>query len=95
MEIFYNNKVHLVDVLETKPNEFVNIINVNLNVDFDSPLDGCENCDGGGETKIPECPSTNVMYTPPQISRVENYKTYKSWSNGFVPFSGKGYRLGP
>ena len=34
LQIFYNNKVHLVDVLETKPNEFINIINVNLNVDF-------------------------------------------------------------
>lgn len=94
LQIFYNNKVHLVDVLETKPNEFINIINVNLNVDFDTPLDddSCEDC--GGETKVPECPSTNVIYTPPEVSRVENYKIYKPWSNGFVPFSGKGYRLG-
>ena len=36
------NKVFMVDVVETKPSEIVEIINTDINVDFDKALDYVE-----------------------------------------------------
>jgi hypothetical protein len=71
-----NGTLHYVDVVETLPTEVIQIINTNLNVDFDQPLDYKE------PAPIKNCTD--------KVSE----QIYKPWSNGFVPFSGKGYSLG-
>ncbi len=45
------NRVYYVDVVETKPAPVINIVNVNINVDFDTPLDYVE---PEQEEKIPD-----------------------------------------
>ena len=78
------DKIHLIDVIETKPSEVIKIINTNVNVDFDTPLDD-----------IPKCPDISYNSLPiKQNNREELLKKYKTWGNGFVPFSGKGNTLG-
>ena len=98
------NKIFRVDVLDTKPTEIIQIINTNLNVDFDEPFD---------IKKSPPCPSVeNVIIRPEENkqsdiqipeepfngpfvnNRQELLKKYRQWSNGFIPFSGRGWRLG-
>lgn len=76
------NTLYYVDVVETQPTEVIQIINTNLNVDFDQPLDYKE--------PVKNCTTENVKLR--DVS--EQMKVYKPWSNGFVPFSGKGHRLG-
>jgi ubiquitin fusion degradation protein 1 len=41
ISIYYKelNKVYFIDILETKPEQVIKIINVNVNVDFEEPLD--------------------------------------------------------
>ena len=81
------NEVHLIDVIETKPSEVIKILNTNINVDFDTPLD-----DTGD---IPNCPDISFNSLPQNsIIREDLLKKYKPWKNGFVPFSGKGNKLG-
>jgi len=77
-------KIYHIDVLETKPTEVIQIINTNLNVDFDKPFDYKESEDN------PPCPSNNLPF--PDVS--ENFKIFRPHANGFIPFSGKGFRLG-
>lgn len=83
------NTLHYVNIVETQPTEVIQIINTNLNVDFDKPLD----------YKEPESKSCceNVVLPNENVKLrdvSEQMKVYKPWSNGFVPFSGKGHRLG-
>ena len=92
------NKVFMVDVVETKPSEIVEIINTDINVDFDKPLDYQE---------PPPKPEVKPAWIPHQTSgnvkisqdisgstihnrRLNQYKK----TGGFVPFSGKGNVLG-
>lgn len=41
ISIYYKelNKVYFIDILETKPEQVIKIININVNVDFEEPLD--------------------------------------------------------
>tara|TARA_Y100001970_G_C14187677_1_gene833516 strand:+ start:834 stop:1661 length:828 start_codon:yes stop_codon:yes gene_type:complete len=93
------NKIYRVDILETKPTEVIKIIDTNLNVDFAPTLDSKNNENQEENVVIrpdnvqPIIPST--VYNGPIINnREELLKKYKQWSNGFIPFSGRGYRLG-
>ena len=97
------NKIYRVDVIETKPTEVIKIINTNLNVDFAPTLDSKNNEISNKEENVvikPEDSSqlthtSNIVYDGPIInSREELLKKYKQWSNGFIPFSGRGFRLG-
>ena len=93
-------EIYNIDVLETKPVECIKILNSNINVDFDTPLDGgdCGDCgDSSNEEKSspPPCPETaSENFKVPERLTYEQLKKIKPWSNGFVPFSGKGHRLG-
>ena len=92
------NKVFMVDVVETKPSEIIEIINTDINVDFDKALDYVEP-PPKQEVKpawIPHEASKNVKISQ-DISgstihsrRLNQYKK----TGGFVPFSGKGNVLG-
>ena len=42
IEIFYNEKKYLIDILETQPDEVISIINTDINIDFEAPLDYVE-----------------------------------------------------
>lgn len=96
------NKTYRVDIMETKPTEVIQIINTNLNVDFAPSLDSKrdEISNQNEEKNVVISPSDvmiddeNVYNGPIINSREELLKKYKQWSNGFIPFSGRGYRLG-
>ena len=92
------NKVFMVDVVETKPSEIVEIINTDINVDFDKALDYVEP-PPKKEVKpawIPHQTSGNVKISQDiSGSTIHNRRLnqYKK-TGGFVPFSGKGNVLG-
>ena len=85
--IYHEGKTYYIDVVEALPAPVVQIINSDINVDFDKPLDYVE----------PKPPS-------PVNERIDNskngfqsaYSKAKKYATntGFVPFSGKGNRLG-
>lgn len=86
------NRVFYIDILETKPSPIIQIINTNINVDFDAPLDYNEPEPYTEEENTKEeeeeyCP--RVIYTS-----AEDLKRFRKHSNGFVPFSGRGFKLG-
>ena len=89
------NKVFRIDIVETKPAEVISIINTDINVDFDEPLDYVS---PPPQPTAPH-PSPAINPTSPPISppSIENKKI--NYSNlqktgVFVPFSGTGNRLG-
>ena len=90
------NTLHYVNIVETQPTEVIQIINTNLNVDFDKPLDYKEP-ESKSSVENVVLPSRNVVLPSENVKLrdvTERMKVFKPWSNGFVPFSGKGYRLG-
>ena len=72
------NKVYEIDIVETKPTSTINIVDVNLEVDFDTPLDYVEPVKK--EEKVRD------------IS--ENVNDYSTMNYDMKRFPGKGYRLG-
>lgn len=71
-----SEKSYLVDIVETQPSDYIKMIDTDIEVDFDKPLDYIE-------------PIPSPEPSPPP-SPVNTFNQ----STGFVPFSGKGYKLG-
>ena len=94
------NKVFMMDIVETKPSEVIEILNADINVDFDRALDYEE-----AEASIKEAKETYVPYKSREnikinqdisgstIHQNRNINKYKK-TDGFVAFSGKGNVLG-
>ena len=82
-----------IDIVETNPAEIISIVNTDINIDFDQPLDYVE-------------PPSQPKYSPPLspvaetpqnkiISRETQLKSMQSpTTKQFVPFSGQGNKLG-
>ena len=81
------NKTYYIDVLETQPAPVVQITNSDINVDFDKPLDYVEPKPPSPVNK--KIDNSNNVF-PSAYSKAKKYGT----NTGFVPFSGKGNRLG-
>lgn len=89
-----------MNIVETKPSDIIQIINTNINVDFDKPL--IEDYSPPPAPSVDSC----CAFSPPSDIGIKNVKSiksrdisgnlkrYKNIQNGFIPFSGKGNRLG-
>ncbi len=76
-----------LDIVETKPAEIIKIIDTDLNLDFDTPLDYVE------PPKVEKPKVNNFVSKTKSTSRNEKLTKFKN-TGEFVPFSGKGYTLG-
>ena len=103
IELYYEELdcKYLIDIVETKPASIISIVNTDINIDFDQPLDYVE-------------PPPQPKYSPPQkplspiseipspgsgenkiISRQTQLKCMQNpTTKQFVPFSGQGNKLG-
>lgn len=87
-----------LDIVKTEPSEIIKTIDTDLNLDFDTPLDYVEPPkvdisrvnNSVGETKTTNLNNQNVKISPNRANKLNNFKK----TDGFVPFSGKGYVLG-
>ena len=91
-------KVFRIDIVETKPAEVISIINTDINVDFDEPLDYVSPPPSPPQPTAPH-PSPAINPASPPISppSIENKKINYSKlqkTGVFIPFSGTGHRLG-
>ena len=91
---YENKKTFYIDIVETKPDETIEIFNVDLNVDFDKPYDYDEIEKERLEKlkKIEEEKQKKLLED--RKIRNEKVKKFKKTQTGFIPFSGKGYTLG-
>ena len=78
------------------PDKSLNIPDFNINVDFAEPLDYVEEEEEPStEAKHEEQNEVVDVSCNRRISYIKSIKnTFKKVTGGFVPFSGKGYRLG-
>lgn len=86
------------DILECKPEERISIIDTDLEVDFDKPLDYVEPPKPKPPTPAPvPAPLVSTNYNVGNLSFTHGNNTNQSTNNQpveFVPFSGVGHRLG-
>jgi len=90
-----------IDIVETKPTEIISIVNTDINIDFDQPLDYVEpppqpqyNPSQKPLSPIAEIPSPGAQQNK-IISRETQLKSMQSpITKQFVPFSGQGNKLG-
>lgn len=83
------NKVFMIDIVETKPSEVIEILNADINVDFDKALDYVEE-----EPTPPVEEAWSESKSAPSSSRAipRNYKTTVDYD--MKRFPGAGHRLG-
>jgi len=82
------NCKYRIDIVETNPAEIISIVNTDINIDFDQPLDYVEPV---------YSPPSPTAYTPQNkiISRETQLKSMqKPITKQFVAFSGEGNKLG-
>lgn len=104
--IKYLDDVWRIDIVECKPGNTIDILNADVNLDFDRPIDykspkKVEKKTLPAQNEKIAWPTNNTLPQNTVISsaasnnRLENFKKNNGMkSNGFVPFSGKGYTLG-
>ena len=91
---YKDNKTFYIDIVETKPEEIIEIFNVDVNVDFDKPYD-YEQIEKERLEKIKQAEEEKKKQElEKRRIRNEKIKKLKNSRTGFVPFSGKGYTLG-
>ena len=91
---YENNKTFYIDIVETKPEEIIEIFNVDVKVDFDKPYD-YEEIEKERLEKLKKLEEERQKKLLEQRKiRNEKINNYKNNDKGFVPFSGKGYTLG-
>ena len=98
--IEYLKKVFYVDIVKTEPAPVIDILNVNLNVDFDKPFDYQEPNTSQiiehnmkvEDMEVEETQNNTMIHPKPIISR-NNIKKYKK-TYDMEKFPGTGYRLG-
>ena len=103
IELYYEdmNCKYLIDIVETNPAEIISIVNSDINIDFDQPLDYVEpppqpqyNPSQKPLSPIAEIPSPGSQQNK-IISRKTQLKSMQSpITKLFVPFSGQGNKLG-
>ena len=81
ISIPYFDETILIDVLECEPVDTISLLDTDLEVDFEAPYDYVE--------PIPTQPIPAPILTP--SSKIPKESEEKP---EFVPFSGRGYRLG-
>jgi len=89
---------YLIDIIETNPANIISIVNTDINIDFDQPLDYVESPPqpkySPPPSPIAEIPSPGSQQNK-IISRTTQLKSMQSpTSKQFVPFSGQGNKLG-
>ena len=98
------NRVFYIDVIETKPTSVIQIINTDINLEFDTPLDYVEpelepEVSPPSPPESPKQASSNQAWGVNTVINSSNDASsklddYRINDKGFVPFSGKGHRLG-
>tara|TARA_B100001063_G_scaffold242734_1_gene271988 strand:- start:710 stop:1456 length:747 start_codon:yes stop_codon:yes gene_type:complete len=100
--IYYLDELYFIDVLDCKPTNVIDIVDTDLNLDFDEPVD---------YNKVNNKPKENTIVEPTNVvagetktdnsikttslQRKKRCSEYnKNKDNVFVPFSGKGNVLG-
>ncbi len=88
-----------IDIVETKPTEIISIVNTDINIDFDQPLDYVEPPPQYNPSQKPLSPIAEIPSPGAQqnkiISRETQLKSMQSpTTKQFVPFSGQGHKLG-
>ena len=97
------DKLFYIDIVETKPAPVIEILNTDINVDFDKALDAVDDPvePSSPPPPLPPQASQNIKIAPggemkqnvENVSRNKKLQQHKT-SGGFVPFSGKGHVLG-
>ena len=100
LSINYNKQIYYIDITECKPSNTIQIIDVDLNVDFEKMEEPKKEENESEESNTKDTnnsDSINTMKTSlnpdKEKEKNNNIEDYKK-NNEFVPFSGKGYTLG-
>ena len=101
ISINHLDTIYHIDVTECEPGNSIDIVNTNINLDFDAPLDYVE------PSKMSETPvleaNSNIQVPTPTNSKIAlpdlkpvntKLNEFKKAIGVFVPFSGVGHRLG-
>jgi ubiquitin fusion degradation protein 1 len=83
------NRVFRIDIVETKPADVISIVNTDLNVDFDEPIDFEQS-----NTEPIDYAQSNTEPSPNTKPSSHKVRQFSKMQNVFAPFSGTGRRLG-
>ena len=80
------NRIFYIDIIKTEPGPVIQIINTDINVEFDVPLDAVND--------VSEATVMEEDQSKSEISEELDQLKNSMKDNKFIPFSGKGNRLG-